>query len=462
MRLSRAAISPVLEKGASIWPISVVVGLTSAYIAYPLAERIEKRAIREKLKELRKFYQLSSVEREKLSLQRLGKMVEFAASQVPYYKDLFQQQGINPENFYKDARYLNDVPFLTKDVIREQGERMLSRPLNEIRHHVCKTGGSTGLSCHIYYDQVAADYSAAVTLYARERVGKGKSKSELHFACRFPDTPILTEWFTREDFKCFAMNRTNIFFDRLDDVGLAEIWATLKRRKPYLVHAHPSTIYALACFVQKQYGAANAFNIFESSGELLEPHQRDMIAKALRCDVIDRYGLAELGVMAYQVNGSKTDMQVFDSEGYAESKVFDTDDDGFEELVFTGYRNHLMPLIRYRTGDLGHISRNAEGTFLTNVVGRIHDQVPIHGINHATHHIQDILDHKVGQIQEFQIDLRTSPPKLRIVPERPECIDTIRDRISQFWGSGFELEFIGHEDLIRVGRHAKFRHVVHP
>ena len=164
MRLSRAVISPVLEKGASIWPISVVVGLTSAYIAYPLAERIEKRAIREKLKELTKFYQLSSVEREKLSLQRLGKMVEFAASQVPYYKDLFQQQGINPENFYKDARYLNDVPFLTKDVIREQGERMLSRPLNEIRHHVCKTGGSTGLSCHIYYDQVAADYSAAVTL----------------------------------------------------------------------------------------------------------------------------------------------------------------------------------------------------------------------------------------------------------------------------------------------------------
>jgi phenylacetate-CoA ligase len=462
MRLSRAAISPILEKGASIWPISTVVGFASAYIAYPLAERIEKRAVREKVNELRKFYQLSIAEREELSRQRLGRMVEFAASQVPYYSDLFKQHCINPKNFFKDSRYLNDVPFLTKDIILEQGERILSRALNEFRHHVCKTGGSTGLSCHIYYDQSAADYSAAVTLYARERVGKSKSKSELHFACRFPDSQILTEWFTREDFKCFAMNRTNIFFDRLDDMGLDEIWEILNRRKPYLVHAHPSTIYALACFVQKKYGATKAFSIFESSGELLESHQREMITKALRCDVIDRYGLAELGVMAYQIGGSKTDMQVFDSEGFAESKAFDVDEDGFEELIFTGYRNYLMPLIRYRTGDLGHISKNAEGIFLTNVVGRIHDQVPIHGVNHATHHIQDILDHKVGQIQEFQIDLRTSPPKLRIVPERTECIDAIRDRINQFWGSGFALEFIGHEDLIRVGRHAKFRHVVHP
>jgi phenylacetate-CoA ligase len=462
MALNRSTISPILEKAASVWPISRVVGLSSAYIAYPIAERIEKRAIREKLIELRKFYQLSNADRQKLGRERLARIVEFSATQVPYYRDLFHKHSFDPAKIADDIRYLEDIPYLTKEIIREQGARMLSRPLSEIPHHVCKTGGSTGLSCHIYYDHAAADYSAAVTLYARERVGKYKSKSELHFACRFPDTPILTEWFTREDFKCFAMNRTNIFFDRLDDVGLSEIWKILRRRKPYLVHAHPSTIYALACFVQKRYGSAKAFAIFESSGELLEPHQREVIARALQCEVIDRYGLAELGVMAYQVSGSKIDMQVFDSEGFAESRIFDGNEGCFEELVFTGYRNYLMPLIRYRTGDLGHISRGDKGAFLTNVVGRIHDQVPIHGINYATHHIQDILDHKVGQIQEFQIDLRTSPPKLRIVPEAPESMDAIRIRINQFWGAGFELEFIGHQDLVRVGRHAKFRHVVHP
>jgi phenylacetate-CoA ligase len=461
MRLSRAAISPALEKGASIWPISAVVGFASAYIAYPMAEKIERRVIRSKLTELKKFYILPRAEQEKISKMRLANSIEFAMTNVPYYRDLLKTLNFDVANISKDLQYLNDIPFLTKDIIREQGDRMLSRPLSEVRHHACKTGGSTGLSCIFYYDQIAADYSAAVTLYARESIGKNRFKSELHFASRFPDTPVPNKWFTREDFKCFAMNRTNIFFDRLDDVGLAHIWETLKRRKPYLVHAHPSTIYALACYVQKQYGAAKAFDIFESSGELLETHQREMITRVLQSQVIDRYGLAELGVMAYQLDGRADNMRIFDSEGYAESIEFDDTDTGFKELTFTGFRNHLMPLIRYRTGDLGHVSRNLEGTFLTNVVGRIHDQVPINGINHATHHIQDILDHKVGGVQEFQIDLRSSPPKLRIVPEGPECIGAITERVSQFWGSGFDLEFIGHQDLVRVGRHAKFRHVVH-
>jgi hypothetical protein len=128
------------------------------------------------------------------------------------------------------------------------------------------------------------------------------------------------------------MNRTNIFFDRLDEFGLEEMIQILKRRKPYLAHAHPSTIYPLACYVEKKYGNLKLFEVFESSGELLEPYQREVIAKALKCRVIDRYGLAELGVMAYQLGGEKSSLQVFESEGWVESQKFIQDELTFEEL----------------------------------------------------------------------------------------------------------------------------------
>jgi len=180
----------------------------------------------------------------------------------------------------------------------------------------------------------------------------------------------------------------------------------------------------------------------------------------LKCEVIDRYGLAEFGVMAYQLGGSKCSLQVLESEVWAESAIISGEAPEIQELVFTGFQNYLMPLIRYRTGDLGLVEKNQDGVFLKDVVGRIHDQVPINGINHPTHHIQDILDHRVGGIQEFQIDLRTIPPKLKIVPESSDLKDLISQKINQFWGNTFELEFVGHADLIRVGRHAKFRHVV--
>ena len=442
-------------------PFSYVRGWLSALIAYPVAERLEKRDIRSKRAELRDFYKRDYTERQRIALDRLANVLSFAGDRVPYYKDLFYSLKFDPDKVRRDVRYLTDLPYLTKDIIHEQGPRLFSVQPETIRHQVCKTGGSTGSSCHIYYDQSAVDYAAAVTLYARERIGKKKHKFELHFACRFPDQAHQRRW-TREDWKGLAMNRSNIWFDRIDDVGLEEIWQTLLKRCPYLVHGHPSTIYALACYVEKTYGSAKTFDVFESSGELLEPYMRQSIARVLQCRVINRYGLAELGVMAYEMDGYETGLQVMESEGWPESMPFDDAHDGEEELIFTGFRNQLMPMIRYRTGDMAHVEYRDQGVFLTNVVGRIHDLVSINGIEHATHHIQDMLDHRVGGIQEFQIVLRTAPPTLKIVPEPSANRDDIYAKIEKFWGGGFSVEFVGHGDLVRVGHRAKFRHVVHP
>jgi len=444
------------ERLFSVQPFSFLKGMVSASVAYPLAERYEQRAVSRKLRELRQYYRQPFALRFTQAQASLVDTLRFAGREVPYYRDLFAQIGFDPDSVARDVRYLNDLPYLTKEIMREQGERMYSRPLAGLRHHMCKTGGSTGLSCHIAYDQPAADYSAAVTLYARERAGNFKWRSELHFACRFPDIPD-PGWPAREDFKCFAMNRSNIFFDRLDDVGLAEIWGTLKRRKPYMVHAHPSTMYALACYIERQHGNSKTFEVFESSGELLEAHQREAIGRALNCRVVDRYGLAELGVMAYELTGYDKGMQVLDSEGWPESRETSG---GEQELVLTGFRNRLMPLIRYATGDLARVEQLEEGFYLTDIVGRIHDIVYLSGVAYPTHTIQDMLDHRVGGIQEFQIDVRGEKPVLRIVPELQADLAQIAARIESYWPGALAVEFVGHDAFVRVGHRAKFRHVV--
>jgi phenylacetate-CoA ligase len=436
-------------------PMRLVKGLVSAYMAYPLAERLEKRNVRSKLLQLRHHYSLPLEQRMLVSKSRLADTLHHAGHKVPYYRDLFRSISFDPEKVRSDPNYLNELPYLTKDIIREQGERMLSQPLAQVRHHACKTGGSTGVSTVIYYDQPAADYSAAVTLYARERIGKKKFKAELHCACRFPDA-VVAQWPSREDFKCFAMNRSNVFFDRVDESGLQEMWSTMKRRRPYLVHEHPSTIYALACYVERKYGGGKAFDVFESSGELLQPYMRKKIEQVLRCRVVDRYGLAELGVMAYELNGSQGGLQVFESEGWPEHRKLD---DG-NELVFTGFRNELMPLIRYATGDRARVVEGSNGFVLSDVIGRIHDAVLINGVAHLTHHIMDILDHRVGGIQDFQIDLRSSKPTLRIVQEPSADAEEIRRRIDRHWPNAFMIEFVTLADMVKVGVRSKFRHVV--
>lgn len=455
-------IFPYMEWASARQPLRTVKGIVSAAVAYPIAERMENRAVRGKLADLKHHYRKPWSQRETIARNRLADSVSLAMKEVPYYRDTLTALSFDPEKLRKDPKYLEDIPFLTKDIIREQGERLHSKALTETRHHACKTGGSTGLSCVIYYDQPAADHSAAVTLFCRGHVGKSQRLPELHFACRFPGDPV-PNWPSREDFKCFAMNRSNIFFDALDSDGLEEIWGTLRRRRPYLVHGHPSTIYALACHIEKTRTRAKCFEVFESSGELMEPYQREKIATVLRCKVVNRYGLAELGVMAYDLDGGAGKaMQVLESEGWPETVPMGDDSNaaGFEELVFTGFRNRLMPLIRYRTGDLAKLEHRANGMFITDIVGRVHDIVPINGTPHATHHIQDVLDHRVGGIQEFQIDLRESPPVLKIVPEAHAAPQDIEAKVQHYWPGAFKVVFVGHGDFVRVGRHAKFRHVV--
>jgi phenylacetate-CoA ligase len=72
----------------------------------------------------------------------------------------------------------------------------------------------------------------------------------------------------------------------------------------------------------------------------------------------------------------------------------------------------------------------------------------------------DILDHVVKGVQEFQVDLRYLHPILRIVPEPNENNAELAQRINRVWPDAFMLEFVGHHQLVRVGRLAKFRHVV--
>lgn len=99
-----------------------------------------------------------------------------------------------------------------KDIICEQGVWFLLKLFEQICYYVCKMGGLIGLLCMIYYDQEVVDYLFVVMFYVCEWIGKLCYCSELYFVCCFLEQLVL-EWLLCEDFKCFVMNWSNIFFD---------------------------------------------------------------------------------------------------------------------------------------------------------------------------------------------------------------------------------------------------------
>lgn len=437
----------------------------AASIAYPLAEAAEKRAVRPKVKWIHDEIDRSAAERCERAMRRLVEMVEFAGQHVPYYRDLFASISFDVDKLRADPAYFNDIPYLTKDIIREQGDRLLRQDREGLRVHANKTGGSTGTSAYVFYDQEAADWSSAVNRESRRRIGNAEWRSELHFASKFPETFPWRDRM-REAVKCLAMNRYNVFFSSFDTVELESIWRQIKSARPHLVHGHPSTMEQLALYVQRTYGPQRTFAVFESSGELLDPQQRETIRTAFNCDVIDRYGLAEAGVVAYQIFPAQSAMRFYEFFAWPEIRsdsdidlVPTTPDGSVGELVITPLMNRMMPMLRYRTGDWAELAQTEEGFMVPRMMGRVHDVVTIGGRRLPTHYIQDVLD-RVGGIEQFQLEASGNKLLLRVVPELNADIAAISQRVAEWWGDEVVVEAVGTGDLKLVGHRQKFRHLV--
>jgi phenylacetate-CoA ligase len=262
------------------------------------------------------------------------------------------------------------------------------------------------------------------------------------------------------------MNRYNIFFSSYDTDELETIWRKINLVRPYLVHAHPSTIYHLALHVRDHHGPSRAFRVFESSGEVLDKRQREIISQVLLCDVINRYGLAEIGVVAYQINQQDPSLLVSDFFAWPEIAPSDGTDDlphdcdaRVGELVLTALRNRMMPLIRYRSGDIATFVETPQGFVIRELMGRVHDVVEISGRLVPTHVIQDILD-RIDGIKSFQIVVTNEKPTLRLVPDEGAEIETIQQRIRHWWGDNLTVEFIDTSQLMLQGWRTKFRQLV--
>lgn len=436
---------------------NTLFGMFAVSCLYPIAERSLKRKITPKLAVLRsEAGQLFSV-RKVRAHERLVRCLEHAGQTVPYYRDLFAQLGFEPAKVRQDIRYLEAIPYLTKDILREQGKRLISEAYADKIVREQKTGSSTGLAAVIYYDQESLDWTAAQNILMLAWGGKRRYEREAHLSTRFADTrrPRYPEF---EAKKCFVLNRYNIYTNGLDDASQEILLEDLRHARARVVQGHPSSMFALARYLKKQdRKIPKLFDIFVSTGEMLTPAQRELIENELKVRVSNRYGACEFGVMAQErVNGPKGELMVSDSLVWPELAA--QDEAGMGELVFTNLRNPAMPLIRYRMGDLGCLVERKDGWWITALTGRTHDSVTMDGVAYPTHYIQDILD-RCGDISDFQILVKEGQAvELRLVTA-PENWDSVCARVQEYFPS-LPARRIEAKDLVFVGVRGKFSYLV--
>ena len=122
-----------------------------------LSDKVSKRKILSKFKQIGDFYLKSFEERKDIISKKLSFTLKNAYENIPYFYNLAEDNKINDLFLNFKIENLKDIPFMDKDTLRIS-RKFLLRPDYTKKIQYCYTNGSTGGRVSIAYDQDSIDW----------------------------------------------------------------------------------------------------------------------------------------------------------------------------------------------------------------------------------------------------------------------------------------------------------------
>jgi phenylacetate-CoA ligase len=286
---------------------------------------------------------------ELLQLERMQKLINHAYHHVPYYRSIFQETGIKP-NDIKTLDDLHKIPLLNKQDVRNKIHFALFSDVHNKKEMLrINTSGSTGEPFVCYADKFQLEMRFATTLRALEMSGWKFGEKQLrlwHQTLGMNKSQII-----REKIDSIFMRRKFIPAFEITDESVKKLINTINNFKPSLIDGYAESLNYIA--------SLDSLNLewkpkaLMSSAQQLTNKTRASIEALFGAKVLDKYGSREFSGIAYQcLEGNFHHVQ--DESYIVELLVDDRPAQPGEigEIVITDLNNFSVPLIRYRIGDL--------------------------------------------------------------------------------------------------------------
>ncbi len=397
--------------------------------------------------------------------RRMRETVQWAATTVPYYQEVFAKEGIDPASI-QEIGDLKKIPILDKETVRARSVEFRSEaiPRGDIIHG--HTSGTTGTAMALYHTREAFGWEYAVIWRQR---GWFRIRLGDRFA-GFGGQLVVPVSKKSPPFWRYDRARRRMLFSlyHMAEDHLPAYLEALKQPGYRFWQGYPSSIGIVARHMldtNTDLGPAQPHAVFTSSETLFDT-QRKTISDATGALVADRYGNSELSVSALQCpEGSyhvDTEFGVVEIDEHARG-------DGWVrgEVIATGFANKAMPFLRYRTGDIATLREGKSCAcgrsrpILDSIDGRIEDHVVTpdgRRIGRLDHVFKDTL-----QIQEAQL-LQPSHHQLvvRLIPRPgfgPRDQDSVERELRSRLGSEIRIDYELVDSIPRTAN-GKFRAVI--
>jgi len=348
------------------------------HLVFPLYDKfIKRRGVYNYYREFAGRGYLPPRELERMRRQKLNRLVRYSYENVPYYRDMFDREKVQVDEVF-DIDGLRRCGITTSKVIlRESPLSIFSNLYDRSDLINTSTSGSTGepFLVHMSYD----NWCRRMALKYRSEEWFGKPIG----------TPATIIWGHKPDLSGLARIKERLYWRfqnyrflsafNVGEESLLEYLKIISRSRSRFLESYVTVVYELARVIDEHGLEPPPLDGIVIGAERLFDFQRKQIEESFKCPVYNRYGSTEFSNIASECRERKG---LHINADCLWVEVVDEDDRPVTgrpgQIVVTDLHNFAMPLIRYRTGDVGVMSEKAcpcGRTFpmLEDVMGRASD-----------------------------------------------------------------------------------------
>jgi phenylacetate-CoA ligase len=291
-------------------------------------------------------------------LKRLRELIAHCAANVPYYRNLFQEINLQPDDI-TSIKDLRQIPVLTKDVIREHGLEMIDECLDRKKLLLAHTSGTTGAPMTYYHD--SREFSAAFAYNAARLwpvIGTERRIDRSVNLCgvmvTHPNQQKPPFWVKISEWKMLYMSSYHL------TLANAEAYADAMRRwQPVFISGYPSSVASLAQMMVELGLSSIPVKAVFTTAENISDHQREVIRQAFGCDCFSQYGCTEQVAFAAECGSHKMHIS-------CDHSILEVLDENREAVpcgcsgtvIGTSLEKFVQPLIRLELGDRLSLSKD--------------------------------------------------------------------------------------------------------
>lgn len=372
-----------------------------------------------------------SKEEQTLYQERLlRRIIEHAYRHVPYYRDLFDDARLKPNDIARLSD-LNKIPVLTRTTLRAQFKRLEATNSRAFRPRVLCTSGTTGQRVQFLVDRpsnvLEFVYYWRYWNWADYRLGAPFAEfSSVFFSGDEAKSRLPT-------YRQRLTNRLLLNSSAMSDARVRSFVTAVRRHRPLFLKGLPSVLYYFSHSLRRQGLDDISFKAVFSTGEVLVPRIRKFIEETFGCKVYDSYGHMERTVAISEcprgglhLNADYGICELIRREDLrAEFADADNDGSGYPaRIIGTSLYNFSMPLLRYEVDDVVLVEPDKrcacgrEFPLVSAIAGRQSEVIMTpegEAITAAFLVFEDVPEVLAGQILQESLD----ELRVRIVPDAP-------------------------------------------